>query len=63
MPRLLGVYLVEVDEARGFEGGENRGLGDFVEDDALGGFQIQIEGLREVPGNRASPSRSISVAR
>ena len=48
---LLGVDLVLVDQARVFEGVENGGLGDFVEDHAFGGLDVEVQGVGEVPGD------------
>ena len=46
---LLGSHETHVDVARVLDGIEDGSLGDFVEDDTLGVFLLQVEGLIEVP--------------
>ena len=40
-----------IDGSRVFEGVDDGGLGDFVEDDALGGPDVQAQGVGEMPGD------------
>ena len=48
---LLRVDQVEVDVARVLDGGEDGGLGDFVEHDAARAFGLQPQHLVQVPGD------------
>ncbi len=48
---LLGGDEVHVDDARVLHGGEDRGLGDFVELEALGRLDGQVQDLGEMPGD------------
>ena len=51
---LLRVHEVEVNGARVLYGGENGGLRDFVEHDALRRLGVNAEHLRQVPGDGLS---------
>ncbi len=48
---LLGVDKVHVDLARVLDGVEDGGLGDFVEDNALGGRGVELQRLLQMPCN------------